>query len=139
MSLSIKRTLSTVGAAGLISTGLAIAAGPSANAEPWSECPASYACFWNLNSFQPVGSHWQFAGTNANWANFGRSNQDNSMVNDGNTHAVRIFDLTSYNKGGRWMCVPRSVGWAWYPAPYAPNITSSNNWYGGAGGTCIGA
>ncbi|MGH3241206.1 MAG: hypothetical protein ACRDNL_12570, partial [Spirillospora sp.] len=75
----------------------------------------------------------------ANWADYGRSNQDNSMVNDGNTHAVRIFDFTNYNKAGRWMCIARGIGFKKYPAPYAANITSSNNWYGSDNGNCKGA
>lgn len=104
--------------------GLLTATPSTANAGVWSNCADSYSCFWNYNGW--AGTKWQFSGNNANWGTYGRSNQDNSMVNDGNSYAIRLYNGTNYS--GINTCVRKGYGIYIYGSGYPANITSSNRW-----------
>jgi len=134
--MSLKKIMGTALGTAALATGLSIAATTPASAGVFSDCADGYACFWQNDGFS--GAKWQFSGWNSNWGDFGRSNQDESAKNDGNTSAVVLYDGTGYT--GAWFCLAKGYSVDNYYAVsggiYGDNRTSSNSWYSGAGGYC---
>lgn len=127
MASSVRRAFGVLTMVGAMTTGVGVIAAAPAAADAWSSCPDGYACFWNETGFS--SGKWQFAGNNSNWGNYGVANQDESMVNDGNTSAVKIYAGTGYT--GTHICVNRGNGWSYYPSYYPSNTTASNLWKSG--------